>query len=80
MASREVFHFDQFTLDVQERRLLRGAEAVRLPPKAHDVLVALVRQSGRLVTKDELLAQVWPESVVEEGILNVHVPALRKAA
>jgi len=79
MASREVFHFDEFALDVGERRLLRGAETVRLSPKAYDVLVLLVRQSGRLVTKDELLAQVWPESFVEEGILNVHVAALRKA-
>jgi DNA-binding winged helix-turn-helix (wHTH) protein len=79
MASREVFHFDGFTLDVQERRLLRGAEAVRLPPKAYDVLVALVQQRGRLVTKDELLKRLWPESFVEEGILNVYVSALRKA-
>src|SRR6266478_5554161 len=79
MASREVFHFDEFTLDVGERRLLRGTETVRLSPKAYDVLVVLVRQWGRLVTKDELLAQVWPESFVEEGILNVHVAALRKA-
>ena len=79
MASREVFHFDEFALDVGERRLLRGTDTVRLSPKAYDVLVALVRQSGRLVTKDELLAQVWPESFVEEGILNVHVAALRKA-
>jgi DNA-binding winged helix-turn-helix (wHTH) protein len=79
MAIPEVFHFDEFTLDVGERRLLRGTETVRLSPKACDVLIALVRQSGRLVTKDELLAQVWPESFVEEGILNVHVAALRKA-
>src|ERR1700694_4318462 len=79
MASREGFHFGEFALDVGERRLLRGTETVRLSPKAYDVLVVLVRQSGRLVTKDELLAQVWPESFVEEGILNVHVAALRKA-
>src|SRR5271169_3648669 len=79
MASREVFHFDEFTLDVQERRLLRGAEAVHLSPKAYDVLVALVRQRGRLVTKDELLKRLWPESFVEEGGLTVHVSALRKA-
>ncbi len=49
MASREVFHFDEFALDVEERRLLRGAEIVRLSPKAYDVLVVLLRQSGRLV-------------------------------
>ena len=40
-TSSEVFHFAEFTLDVQERRLLRGAEAVRLSAKAYDVLVAL---------------------------------------
>jgi DNA-binding winged helix-turn-helix (wHTH) protein/cytochrome c-type biogenesis protein CcmH/NrfG len=78
MAS-QVFHFDEFTLDVQERRLLRGAEAVRLSPKAYDVLVALVQQQGRLVTKDELLKRLWPESFVEEGSLNVYVSTLRKA-
>src|SRR5438132_2351630 len=79
MASNETFHFDEFTLDVPERRLLRGAEAVRLSPKAYDVLVALVQQRGRLVTKDELLKRLWPESFVEEGSLNVYVSALRKA-
>jgi DNA-binding winged helix-turn-helix (wHTH) protein/cytochrome c-type biogenesis protein CcmH/NrfG len=78
-ASSEVFHFDEFTLDVRERRLLYGAEAVRLSPKAYDVLVALVQQRGRLVTKDELLTRLWPGSFVEEGSLNVYVSALRKA-
>jgi DNA-binding winged helix-turn-helix (wHTH) protein len=80
MATRsEVFHFDAFTLDVRERRLLRGGEAVRLSPKAYDVLVALVQQRGHLVTKEELLRRLWPESFVEEGSLNVYVSALRKA-
>jgi DNA-binding winged helix-turn-helix (wHTH) protein len=78
-TSSEIFHFDEFTLDVRERRLLRGSEAVRLSPKVYDVLVALVQQRGRLVTKDELLKRLWPESFVEEGSLNVHVSALRKA-
>src|SRR5262249_24295715 len=79
IPSSEVFHFDKFTLDVRERRLLHGTEAVRLSPKAYDVLVALVREQGRLVTKDELLKRLWPESFVEEGSLNVYVSALRKA-
>src|SRR5262245_51053745 len=79
MASSETFHFDEFTLDVRERRLLRGTEAVRLSPKAYDVLVALVRQRGRLITKDELLTRLWPGSFVEEGSLTVYVSALRKA-
>ncbi len=79
MAGSETFHFDEFTLDVRERRLLRGTEAVRLPPKAYDVLVALVQQRGHLVTKDELLKRLWPGTFVEEGSLNVCVSALRKA-
>jgi DNA-binding winged helix-turn-helix (wHTH) protein len=79
MAGREIFRFGEFTLDVGERRLLRGTEPVRVSPKAYDVLAALVRQQGRLVTKDELLARVWPEAFVEEGILSVHISALRKA-
>ena len=79
MAGSETFHFDEFTLDVRERRLLRGTEAVRLPPKAYDVLVALVQQRGHLVTKDELLTRLWPGTFVEEGSLNVCVSALRKA-
>src|SRR5262245_16457366 len=79
MASSETFHFDEFTLDVRERRLLRGGDVIRLSPKAYDVLVALVRQRGHLVTKDELLKRLWPGSFVEEGSLNVYVSALRKA-
>src|SRR6185369_15435661 len=79
MTGSETFHFDEFTLDVRERRLLRGSEAVRLSPKVYDVLVVLVQHRGLLVTKDELLKRLWPDSFVEEGSLNVHVSALRKA-
>ena len=76
---REVYEFAEFTLDVSERRLLKGSEPVSLEPKAQEVLLALVRNAGRLVTKRELLDLVWPESFVEEGILAVHVSGLRKA-
>jgi DNA-binding winged helix-turn-helix (wHTH) protein len=78
-ANRQVFRFGEFILDVRERRLLRGTEPVRLSPRAHEVLVTLVREHGRLVTKEELLARVWPEAFVEEGILAVHISSLRKA-
>ena len=79
MATREVYQFGEFTLAVDERRLSRGEVPVHLPPKAHDLLVMLVQQPGRLLTKDELLARIWPDAFVEEGILTVHVSALRKA-
>jgi len=79
MSRRELYAFGDFTLDVPERRLLRAGVPVHLPPKAHDVLVALIRDAGRLVTKQELLDRVWPETFVEEGILTVHVANLRRA-
>ena len=79
MAVQEIYTFGGFTLDVAERRLSRDGEALTLAPKAFDLLVALVRRPGRLVGKTELLETIWPESFVEEGILTVHVSALRKA-
>ena len=79
MATREIYRFGDFTLDVRERRLTSGPDLVRLSPKAFDVLSVLVQQPGHLITKNELLARVWPESFVEEGILTVHMSALRKA-
>jgi DNA-binding winged helix-turn-helix (wHTH) protein/Tfp pilus assembly protein PilF len=78
MADREIYEFGQFALEVAERRLLQAGQAVPLTPKAYDLLVVLVRNAGRLVTKRDLLEQVWPESFVEEGILAVHVSSLRK--
>src|SRR5690242_813297 len=79
MPGREVFEFADFILDVAERRLSKGGVPVPLEPKAHEVLVALVRNAGRLMPKRQLLDLVWPQSFVEEGILAVHVSVLRKA-
>jgi DNA-binding winged helix-turn-helix (wHTH) protein len=74
-----VYEFGPYTLDVGERRLLEGDRLVSLTPKTFDMIVALVRRAGTLVSKLELLDYVWPDSSVEEGILAVHVSALRKA-
>ena len=71
--------FGDFTLDVSERRLLRGGRPVPLAPKAFDVLAALAARPGHLMTKDELLKEVWPDSFVEESNLAYHVFALRRA-
>jgi DNA-binding winged helix-turn-helix (wHTH) protein/Tfp pilus assembly protein PilF len=79
VRARECYRFGDFTLDVTERRLSRGSAPVHLAPKAHDVLVELVRDAGHLVTKHDLLARIWPEAFVEEGILTVHISGLRKA-
>src|SRR5688500_13676219 len=79
MGSSEVFHFGEFTVEVAERRLRQGRNVIHLSPKAHDVLVLLVRKAGRLVSKHDLLSEVWPDTAVEESILTVHISALRKA-
>jgi DNA-binding winged helix-turn-helix (wHTH) protein/tetratricopeptide (TPR) repeat protein len=76
--NREVYAFGPYALDVHERRLSNAGHILPLAPKAHDVLVALVRRAGALVTKRELLDLVWPDVSVDEGILSVYVSALRK--
>jgi len=61
-----VFEFGDFVLAPRERLLLRGGEPIALTAKAFDLLVTLVLQSGHLVSKDDLLRTVWPDTVVEE--------------
>lgn len=73
-----IYRFGGFVLVPSERRLLREDKPVALTGKAFDLLVALVRQAGHLVTKDELLQAVWPGVVVEEVNLSVNVSAVRK--
>src|SRR6185436_4951423 len=72
------YRFARFELQPDERRLLVSGRAAHLGPHAFDLLVALVEQSGHLVTKDQLLATVWGKVVVEENTLQAHVSALRK--
>jgi DNA-binding winged helix-turn-helix (wHTH) protein len=63
MASRgppRRYRFGPFELQPDKRRLLKDGTAISLRPRAFDLLVALVDQAGHLVTKDELLDQVWP--------------------
>lgn len=74
-----MYQFGPFRIDQRERLLRRGREVVPLPPKAVDLLLALLDQPGRAVTKDELLQRVWPGTFVEEGSLAQSVSLLRKA-
>jgi Tol biopolymer transport system component/DNA-binding winged helix-turn-helix (wHTH) protein len=73
------FNFGNFTLDVEKRLLLRDGEPVPLTPKAFETLALLVRRSGRVVSKDELLGEIWPEAFVEESTIAQNVFTLRKA-
>jgi pimeloyl-ACP methyl ester carboxylesterase/DNA-binding winged helix-turn-helix (wHTH) protein len=78
-AVRGTYRFGPFNLDVRERRLSRGDEVIPLRLKVFDTLLVLVENAGRLVTKQELLDTVWPETTVEENNLNHNVSVLRKA-
>ncbi len=78
-AVRGAYHFGPFHLDIRERRLSRGDEVIPLRLKVFDTLLVLVENAGRLVTKQELLDAVWPETTVEENNLNHNVSVLRKA-
>ena|SRR5436853_703711 len=73
------YEFDSFRIDGAERRLARDGQTIPLPPKIFDTLFVLVRQSGHLLTKNELMKQVWPDSFVEENNLTQNISALRKA-
>ena len=76
---RGAYRFGPFHLDVRERRLSRGSDVIPLRLKVFDTLRVLVENAGRLVTKQELLDTVWPETTVEENNLNHNVSMLRKA-
>jgi DNA-binding winged helix-turn-helix (wHTH) protein len=77
--SNHLYDFGPFRVDPSQRVLLRSGTPVRLPPKTFEVLLALVESGGRVLTKEDLLSRVWPDSVVEEANLSHHVFALRKA-
>ena len=77
-AHKELYEFDKFRLDVSERILWRETERVPLSEKAFDTLCALVRRGNHLVGKDELLAEIWADAVVEENNLDKNISLLRQ--
>ncbi|MBA3715302.1 MAG: winged helix-turn-helix domain-containing protein [Pyrinomonadaceae bacterium] len=77
--SRHIYEFGPFRLIPDERQLLRDGQVVPLTPKAFDLLLVLVENSGHLIEKEELMKRVWPDSFVEEANLSVKMSALRRA-
>src|SRR6204780_5160606 len=74
-----LYRFGQFVLDPGKRTLSRADSPISLTPKAFDVLLFLVQNPNRLVTKEELLQAVWGDTIVEEGNLTQYISHLRKA-
>jgi TolB-like protein/DNA-binding winged helix-turn-helix (wHTH) protein/cytochrome c-type biogenesis protein CcmH/NrfG len=74
-----LYRFGQFALDSRKRAVSRADSPVSLTPKAFDVLLFLVQNPNRLVSKEELLQAVWGDTFVEEGNLTQYISHLRKA-
>jgi TolB-like protein/DNA-binding winged helix-turn-helix (wHTH) protein/Tfp pilus assembly protein PilF len=73
------YEFGPFSLDVAERRLQRDGQDVALTRKAFDLLLALIEGAGHLRTRETLIEQLWPDTIVEEHSLTWNLSALRKA-
>jgi TolB-like protein/DNA-binding winged helix-turn-helix (wHTH) protein/cytochrome c-type biogenesis protein CcmH/NrfG len=75
----DLYRFRQFEMDPRRRTLSRAGSPISLTPKAFDVLLFLLQNPNRLVTKEELLQAVWGDTFVEEGNLTQYISHLRKA-
>ena len=76
---KRLFEFGPFRVDPEKELLLRGDETVPLTPKTFQILLVLIRHSQEVVTKDDLLKMVWPDTFVEEANLSRNIFLLRKA-
>ena len=77
--TKQFYEFGPFRLDPVERLLYRDGEVAPLTAKIFDILLVFVRNSGRTLEKEEMMREVWPDQLVEEGNLTRNVSTLRKA-
>ena len=73
-----IYEFGEFRLDAVKRLLLQGEEISPLMPKAFETLLYLVRNGGRVIDKDELMREVWTDTIVEENNLSQNISILRR--
>ena len=78
-AAEASFEFGRFRVLLRQRQLLADSVPIELGTRAFELLLALLAADGSLVSKEQLLARVWPGIVVAEDNLKVHILALRKA-
>jgi DNA-binding winged helix-turn-helix (wHTH) protein/tetratricopeptide (TPR) repeat protein len=78
LTQKELYEFGPFSVDPADRTALRDGTALAMTPKVFDTLVYLLRNRGRLLSKDELLKGIWPDAFVEEVNLAVNISTLRK--
>ena len=79
MPNERRIRFDPFALDLTNECVWKGARAVKLRPKAFAVLAHLISRPGELVTKQHLIATVWPDTAVGDAVLKVAIRQIREA-
>ena len=79
VSKGNIYEFDRFRLEINERLLTRDGEPIDISAKAFDLLVALVENNGHLVEKETLYSRVWAGAIVEDANLTVQMSAIRKA-
>jgi len=79
LSPDQAVHFGPYRIYPGQRLVLEGDQPLRLGRRAMDILLILLEHAGNVVSKQQLIAQVWPKSVVEDINLRVHMAALRKA-
>jgi DNA-binding winged helix-turn-helix (wHTH) protein/tetratricopeptide (TPR) repeat protein len=77
--TKELYEFGPFRVDPEKETVVRAGEPVSLTPKTFQILLVLIRNSKEVVTKDDLMKTVWPDTFVEEANLSRNVFMLRKA-
>ena len=75
----QIYEFDEFRVDAAKRLLTKGIdETIPLTPKVFDTLLYLVKNGGKVIEKDELMREIWTDSVVEENNLSQNISILRR--
>src|SRR5262245_36513666 len=78
LQNTQYYEFGPFRLAPGEHRLYRNGDVILLRPKEFDLLLLPVQNPGQLMNRESLTRALWPNTVVEEAHLNVHISALRK--
>lgn len=74
----KVYEFEDFRLDCTTKLLYQNGEQVLLSPKAVETLIALIESDGKVISKDELMHNIWADTIVEESNLAQYLHVLRK--
>ena len=77
-SQTKIYEFDDFRIDADSRLLTKDGEQISLTPKVFDTLLYLVENSGKVIEKDELMREIWTDTIVEENNLSQNISILRR--